>query len=954
MTKRMGRVTERTFYPAIIDVIHEIGGSAVQEVQYNSAPDIQFVLQKKNWLLSVKIGEDVRTVKSAFLQYLRHKEESRIPLGILLLLPDAFRKVRDDEDAIRDAIRKTTVTTLIDAGSIKEELRDRPFSGVMEFLVSEVLPSLVKKEERYRYSLPLVISLLKQQVDDMMAGISLDENAILRIITDRQLLADIGALKKQESDLVGRFLAAYIFLSQVMFLRLLVTNHPRLSKISLSPVSRGKLRAAFREIRAINYRAVYGIDVLDSISDDYLEDTFKLIWGLAIEGIRYELPGRIFHSLMPSQIRKMLAAFYTRPYAAEILAKLAITRSNMTVFDPACGSGTILSAAYQRKYELFKAEGRVGDPHRLFCEHDIFGADIMPFAVHLTSANLAAMNPAITVKYVQITQGDSLDLNPDGHPIGLTTELFPRTSVMETTAGEEVKAYFPPVDVVMMNPPFTKVERGIRRYANMGKFHSFVGGEVGLWGHFIPLADTFLKEGGIFAAVLPINILRGRESEKVRRILFEKWTPLYILKPVKNYGFSEWAEYRDVIVVAQKKVPHPGHKVKFCLVKKDLTKLDEDDITAVVSAVKEKEYLRRSDLLDIDVHTLSVINEHFSNMMWFCGTTDFNHRDAIVNFVGKFANKLGAFPKDKKYRRTGFRPDQGVSKFLFLTRATSESRIGQAFLRFTKEGEAAIVANSPLGVAYSIGKQHVVPSMRTPVGLDTMDITNKWDYIVQAPYKDLQRVCRAANATPPEDLWKKLPTKLESLKTHLVLSCRINPFSPETHLVAFFSPERIAPSDQLNLIAAADKDKARALCTILNSSLFFAQFFLLKEESTGRFMHIRLYDLDEMALMPPATSINALAKVFDTFGEVEFPALCEQFDQRFFERYEEFWKHEDDASQRRTWSILNEPVHPHPQRLDFDLAVCKALDIPASKMELTSLYGIFVKEMIIPRRLKKD
>jgi len=253
MSKRAGRVTERTFYPAMIEVIHGIGGAAIQEVEYNSAPDIQFVLGERDWLLSVKIGEDVRTVKAAFLQYLRHKEESGIPFGILVLLPDSVRSVTDSEESIREAIRRTPVTTLVDANVVKEELRDRPFPGVVEFLVTRVLPSLAKKEERYKYSLPLVISLLRQQVDDMMAGLSLDEDTILDIITDRELLADIGALEKEQSDLVGRFLASYIFLSQVMFLRLLVTTHPALSKMPLSPVSRDVLREAFQRVRAINY-----------------------------------------------------------------------------------------------------------------------------------------------------------------------------------------------------------------------------------------------------------------------------------------------------------------------------------------------------------------------------------------------------------------------------------------------------------------------------------------------------------------------------------------------------------------------------------------------------------------------------------------------------------------------------------------------------------------------------
>ena len=88
------RVSERTFYPPIIDIIHNKGGQGISEVQYNSVPDIVFELKDYSWILSVKIGEDSKTIKDAFLQYLRHKEESKIEFGMLLLLPEKVRKIR--------------------------------------------------------------------------------------------------------------------------------------------------------------------------------------------------------------------------------------------------------------------------------------------------------------------------------------------------------------------------------------------------------------------------------------------------------------------------------------------------------------------------------------------------------------------------------------------------------------------------------------------------------------------------------------------------------------------------------------------------------------------------------------------------------------------------------------------------------------------------------------------
>ena len=152
---------------------------------------------------------------------------------------------------------------------------------------------------------------------------------------------------------------------------------------------------------------------MDSLDEEYLRDTFRLLSGLNIEQHRLDLPGRLFHKLMNHDIRKLLAAFYTRPIAAELLARLAISSSGDTVIDPACGSGTILVQAYKRKEELAKQEALHGSQHVQFCENDIWGSEIMPFGVHLTTANLASLEPQTELHQTRISQGDSLNTLQD-------------------------------------------------------------------------------------------------------------------------------------------------------------------------------------------------------------------------------------------------------------------------------------------------------------------------------------------------------------------------------------------------------------------------------------------------------------------------------------------------------------------------------------------------------------
>ena len=956
MSQIKAQVTERTFYPALMFFIKEQGGSGVSEVSFNSVPDIIFSLLNRDWLLSVKIGEDLPTLKSAFIQYQRHKEESKFTHGLLLFLPSSARATPATEQDINSAILSAQVTCLVDTPVLKEEYRGLTFPQVLMRLTSEIGAKLEQNLEQ-AYSLKFVISLLKEHVSELMGTVSLSDPMLLRVVTDRKLLTGISHLNAERTEAVGRFLAAYIILSQILFLRLYGTaNRDRLPD-DLRPVTHHSLREAFSSILKINYRPIYEVDVLDSISEKYLLDTFDLIWGLEVERVRYELPGRIFHELMPANIRKMLAAFYTRPQAADILANLSIRWSEDTVFDPASGSGTILTAAYRRKRELFTEERKAGNPHKRFCERELFGADIMPFAVHLTTANLAAMDPATTIMRSQIIQGDSLRLSSGKrYREGLQIEMFPTAPEAEKRSGERYKVDLKTVDVVLMNPPFTKVERGIQKYVDMKRFHSVTGGEIGLWGHFIALADEFLNDGGIYGAVIPINLLRGRESAKIREFIFSNWTPLYILKSTFNYGFSEWSEYRDVLLIAVKNPPIATKSVKFCLIKQDLTSLTHDDTNHIAQQVSSLRHLR-SAKLDIESFKVKDLLEHSTNLMWFCGVTDFNHRDILLSFLDKFSGRTLKFPDN--YFREGYRPvPKGVSSFLFLTRNLEPCRGEEAFLVFDDDSNEIISAYSKLDVKYDIEKEVLKPTLRTGVGIRTLSIQNKWDYITGRPYKMMNKVMRACGFSKPagfntENFWQNLERELTEVETQIVVLHRINPYSPNTYLTAFVSKDFISPSNMLNVVKEPDLAKAKAVATMLNSMLFLVEFFLLKEETTGRYINIRFYDLYEMNLYPDDKVVPNLVKVFDKYSHVEFPSLREQLDQHFDRRYKEFWAMQRQG-QPTLLSVLNNGVEPSEVRLNFDLDICKALGVKVTKDELITVYETIVKEMIITRGLTRD
>jgi len=953
----VAKVTERTFYPALIEIIKRHGGAGISEVKYNSEPDIIFELLDRKWILGVKLGETIPILKSAFIQYHRHKDESKINHGILLFLPEDARSIKPTETELVKAVNEKNCTCLIDTPDIKDELRAITFPQLLVKIEQEIFPKL-KRRERKEYPLNTVIKLLQQHVSETMQNIKLTDNEMLRVITDKELLSEIGNLKKDESVDTARFLAAYIVLSQILFLRLFTRTRPEILPKMEGKITHHWLRTAFSRVLDINYRPIFSLDVLDAIPESYVQDTFDLIWGLEIERIRYELPGRLFHELMPKQIRKMLAAFYTRPQAAEVLARLTVGNSGDLIFDCACGSGTILVSAYRRKLELYHEEGRAGNPHKRFCEEEIFGSDIMPFAVHLTSANLASMDPSTTLTATEIIQGDSLSLSKGiRYSTGVQVTLFPTARQGYSMKGEVHNVKLDKVDVVIMNPPFTKVERGIRKYVDMERFGAICGNEVGLWGHFIALADEFLKDKATFGGVIPISILRGTETEKIRNFIFSNWTILYVLKATFNYGFSEWSEYRDVLLIARKGKPPKAHKIKFALVKKDLRKMTTKDVTYIGNQLETSENLRTKEL-EIQSFPLEEVSERSKNLMWFCGVTSFERRDKLVSFIERFSRVLTPPPDD--YFKEGYRPvPKGVSSFMFLTRALDPCRTEEAFLFFnpTNDGQEAVRAESALHVQYDIEKAALSPSLRTGIGIRTLDITKKLDYIAHTPYKEFERVRSATGFKRPKnfnwkDYWSNVRRELKGVNTRIVTLHRINPYSPSTNLLAFFSEEPFSASNVLNIVKEKDKETAKAFCALVNSVVFLSQFFLLKEETTGRYINLRFYDFYEMKIFPEGRKIKELASIFDRFADKQFPSLREQLDKNFDTRYEAFWL----QIKRKQKTLFNpqDMVTPSDVRLEFDMAICGALGVSVTRKELCDLYKVIVEEMIVTRGLARD
>jgi len=234
------------------------------------------------------------------------------------------------------------------------------------------------------------------------------------------LFSSIGEIKDKETakrQVIN--LASYLLFNQLLFYHIYKRKTSPEKLPELEEIKNVKdIQKYFDKITDIDYKSIYRVNILAHIPDNetvvaILNEVIKAIKLLRAEHITRDLAGRFFHDLIPFEVRKVLAAFYTHPVAAEILANLTIDYYDETVIDPACGSGTLLVAAYRRKQELYQllyGYRDLKEMHKKFIENDLTGIDIMPFAAHITTINLTMQNIEQETNIVRICSKDSLEL----------------------------------------------------------------------------------------------------------------------------------------------------------------------------------------------------------------------------------------------------------------------------------------------------------------------------------------------------------------------------------------------------------------------------------------------------------------------------------------------------------------------------------------------------------------
>jgi len=716
--------------------------------------------------------------------------------------------------------------------------------------------------------------------------------------------------------------AAYLVLNQIVFYNLLSAETSSFER--LRPVKTTKeLQTYFDQICQKDWKAVFQSRVAPLLGNDSIDSLNKIIEAithLKLERIKYDILGKIFHELIPFEIRKRIAAYYTSNSAADLLSRLSVKHWRTTVLDPSCGSGTLLVSAYRRKRELAPLDaGSAAAIHKKLLG-DIYGIDITPFASHLAVVHLSLQELLAETEDVKITVEDAFAVKPYG-----SVEFLGGNVLKTKMTGDGLRpAAFeiPQVELVIQNPPFTRgegLEETYKTFLEKSMAHiapKYIGkSRVGLHCYFILHAVDFLKPNGIYAAVLPESVFVADYAKGIRNFILHNFAIEFFIISEAKTTFSEGCDFKEVLFVARKISPSNANDwtTKFIALKEDLSLANTEGIA---DRIIREDRPCQNESFDMSLVTKSqLITER--NWMTFA-------KPRALRLV---ADSIGRSKHVAKGRQV-LVPSEGMhldSEYFFVpnddwevdkVKARSialKNRISSQGVEIEKKYLRLSLRKPEFHTVITPKLEHymlLIPPMKKnelPSGLR--------QYVEWAEMKGASKKSTIADYSTRKGIpwYTYMYDQVHYARTKatgriaFIEKFRLRKRSCIAHYFDF----NVLGTNSYFLGSTEDPLHDKVLVGWFNSSLFLALFLHSRREIAGDWGRIKIHDLGDMFCINPKSIssqyIEKICQVVDSIREVQLPPIPDQLDKS-------------------------------PRR-ELDQSIIEALEIPDADLFLRQLYS---------------
>lgn len=491
-----------------------------------------------------------------------------------------------------------------------------------------------------------------------------------RASRDPQMRKGLSDLLHQEPGNQANGMAATIVVNACLFHNLAagVAGAPRLAQLRRGGIyPQGLVIDAWDTILDHNYLPIFWIAkrivalLETSLAQDLIAAAANACEELAGQSMVTvgDLTGQVFGKLIVD--RKYLAANYTLPESAALLAGLAVSRMDVAWGDPevvgrlrigdlACGTGALLSAAYsQARSRMRRAGLNDRGMHKQIMERSLVGADVLPAAAHLTLMLLAAAHPSVAFDDTRIGQLKLGEHADTGEPLLGSLDLLDSDSTPSLWGAGRVAvggraeqtdaAGRQPVltvedrelDLAIMNPPYirnTKNQGGVagvflaafaafgipedvrkkmgEKLSRLRKQAGSVGhGHAGLGSDFVGLAYQKTRPDGTIALVLPDTFTVSNAWKKARDLLLGSCAdPIVIAHTSDTRSFSADTGMAEVLVIARK-APGNGTATWVTLNRRPSSAVEATEVARSVGQANESYGTIRVGNDDIGVYVRS-------------------------------------------------------------------------------------------------------------------------------------------------------------------------------------------------------------------------------------------------------------------------------------------------------------------------------------------------------------